>query len=154
MLQTELLISGRVGLIPLAVEEQEYLVQLIQKDERSQVSLSQIQVMMTMFCKHSWRVMYNGFPFGVGLALEVNGQWILEGLKDKSVKGVPFSASIEAGKLMRDFLFRETEVLFTYARVEQRAIQYLCEKLGFRNIGIQNGLVMYRKEKVCQSSGQ
>lgn len=144
MIQTALK-GKRVILEPL--EDINYFLDLINKDNKYQYPVDQIKEMIEKDGQEFWSIILNGTRRGVVGYFKFNGIYALESFKDHSQPSTGISYSIEVGNLVLDYLFTLTNKVRTCARVEDKAVQILCKKLGFKQINSMNNLIIYEKEK-------
>jgi hypothetical protein len=139
------LIGKRVRLEPLL--DIDYLINLAYEDNKHLYTKEELNKLIDEnFCEF-WSIYLDGTRRGVAGYFVVSGVWILEALKDKSIKGTGISYSIEVGNLILDYMFQKTNKVRTSARIEDKGIQILCLKLGFKEIFRKDNLVIYEKER-------
>lgn len=139
------LIGKRLTLEPLL--DIDYLINLAFDDNKHLYTKEELHKLTTNnFCEF-WSVYLDGVRRGVVGYFVVQGVWILEALKDKTIKGGGISYSIEAGNLVLDYIFQKTDKVRTSARIEDKGVQILCLKLGFKELFRKDNLVIYEKER-------
>jgi hypothetical protein len=146
---SETLCGEHVTLQPL--KDIEYAIDLAYKENKFRYPREQMADMFIAFGQEFWEAYFDGGRWGVVGYFKFDGAYVMEALVDHSVSSMGLRGSIEGGKLMMEYLFARTDKINTCARVEDRAIQILCRKLGFREIDQQQGLIIYGKERQqCQ----
>ena len=149
-----------VKLVPFQGQRDwDYLMDLAEMDEGHYATREQIAESVRTYGFLFWVIEHDGVRSGVGLCLKVNENFLMEALKDKSVSGSSLKHSIEVGQMMLDQIFKFTNVVHTCARAEDKAIQILCRKLKFIEMGIVTSpygkIMLFQKEKnLCQSLRQ
>lgn len=154
---TDRVLRGRyVELIPFrGIEDWNYFLDLVEMDEGKHATREWMTEEISKYGLFFWSLISGGTRFGVGMCLKVNGQYLMEGLKDKRVLGLSIKHSVESGQLMTEYILGLTDIVYTCAREKDRAIQILCRKIGFSKIGTVGspfgGIVLFQKEKPCLS---
>ena len=92
-----------------------------------------------------WEVYAKDSLLGVIGYFKVNGYYTLEGIKDPDAKLKGLVYSIEAAKMVMNYLSVVTDTIRTCAKPKDKAIQALCIKLGFKKLGIENNFIVYEK---------
>lgn len=132
MIQTA--IKGkRVTLEPLG--NIEYFIDLSCKENKYQESEDSIRSLISNYGGEFWSIHLNGTMRGAVGYFKFGNSYLLEALKDRNQPPTGISYSIEVGNLMLDYLFELTDKVKTFARFEDKAVQILCKKLGFKESG-------------------
>ncbi len=123
----------------------DYLLDLADKDNKHAYSKLEIKELVDNYGCEFWTIQLNGTRRGIVGYFKINGVYILEALKDHDAPPTGIGYSIEVGNLMLDYMFQITDKIRTMARVDDKAIQILCKKLGFKQIDIKDNLIIYEK---------
>lgn len=140
--------SKRLTLVPL--RNFEYFIQLAEEDNKGKHTREEVESLINDHCGEFWVIDLGGIPRGVIGYFKINCFYVMEALKDHSAPPTGISFSIEAGRLLLDYMFKFTDKIRTCARVEDKSIQILCTKLGFKTIFEKDGYLIYEREmKPC-----
>ena len=93
-----------------------------------------------------WDVYVNGLKQGVVCHFVVNGHHGLEALADRTNGGPGFSNSVKIGRMAIGRIFSMTDKVRTCATVQDKVVNYLCKKIGFKKIGENYGMNVYEME--------
>jgi hypothetical protein len=140
-----LIVNDNICLKP--IQDLQKFVDLAYEDNKRDYTKEQLNCLVATYGKGFWDVLVKGEYKGVVGYFVIDGCYILEALRDHSKGIFGISNSIAVGKFMLEHLFNETNEIRTLARVEDKAIQILCNKLGFKEISRENNLIFYKKEK-------
>ena len=99
--------------------------------------------------RYFWTVRIDGQRRGVVYILQLGDKYILEALKDKTLTGrTGLQISLAVGRMVLGFMAGITDTIYTCARPQDKAIQALCHKLGFKVLGNRNQeIIVYRREE-------
>lgn len=133
----------RVTLKPL--NDSQYLYNLVDLNNGPKGEGEAKKVLET-YENEFWEVYSGNSRLGVIGYLQVNGFYTLEGIKDPDagLKGLVYS--MEAAKLVLNYLSKFTDIVRTCARSKDKSIQILCDKLEFDKIMIRDNFIIYEKE--------
>lgn len=140
------LVHGNIRLEP--TDDTGYLVSLADKDNGHQYPREEIEKLVRDYGKEFWKVYIDDTLRGIACYLLIGDIYAIEALVDRSTAGTGLKNSVKIGKVIMDYLFTLTDKIRTCARVEDKAIQHLCDKLGFTQICMKDGLIIYEKEKI------
>ena len=133
----------RVTLKPL--EDLIYFYNLIDDNNGFKRGNEEAKELLEIYENEFWEVYAKNSLLGVIGYFKVGDCYVLEGIKDPdaNLKGLVYS--IEAAKMVMNYLSVVTDIIRTCARPKDKAIQALCIKLGFKKIGIENNFIVYEK---------
>ena len=98
---------------------------------------------ITKHAKEFWTVLFKGQVVGIIGYYEVDGEYVLESIKDRNAPRLGMVGALETGNLVIDYL---NQPIKTSVKLEEKAIQSLALKLGFKELSRTNKFVLYKKE--------
>jgi len=123
-----------------------YFLDLADRDNKYEYSRNETRDFINKCGCEFWKVYAKGEAIGVVGYFKVNGYYVLEGLKDKDAPA-HYRYSMEAARLVMDYVFRFADKIRTCARVNDKAVQILCRKLEFKEYARKDYLILYEKER-------
>jgi len=129
-----------------STKDVDYFCALAQENNKHKTSLEETRSLFLDYGIEFWKVYLKDELKGIIGYFKVNEYYILEGLVDKRTR-LGLVNSIKLTNVIIDYMFKFTDKIRTCARVEDRAIQILCGKLGFKQLAIKDGIIVYEKEK-------
>jgi len=145
MITQTLLHGKRVILEPL--EDIDYFLDLVEKDNKKLCTREEVLDYIKTNGGEFWLISLDNIRRGVVGYFKVNGQYIMEAIKDHSAPLTGISYSVEVGNLVLEYMFNLTNKIKTCAMVKDKSIQILCRKLGFIEINRKKDIIIYEKEK-------
>lgn len=124
----------------------DYVLNLAEIDNKREYSREQIKELFNNPYEF-WGIFLKGKIRGVVGWFKIGEVYLMEALKDKSKPATGISYSIEVGELFLNYMFSFTNKVRTCAKIGDKAIQILCLKLGFKELWVKDGLIIYEKER-------
>jgi len=131
-------------LVPL--KDLNYLIDLSVIENKGEYTREEITDTVNKYGREFWTVEIDGECLGVIGYFQIGEYYILEALKDHSKSNIGITNSIKAGHEVIETMRRFTNKIRTIARERDKAIQILCKKMGFNEIGTDSGYIIYEKE--------
>lgn len=135
-----MILEGKhIKLIP--VENNDYTIELISR--YFNVPRSKVEDYVELNAKEFWTVLFKDKVVGIIGYYLIDGEYILESIKDKDAPRVGMVGAVETGNLVIDYL---KQPLTTAVKLDEKAVQSLAFKLGFKEVDRNDRFVLYKKE--------
>jgi hypothetical protein len=129
----------------------EYFIELAYEDNKHEYTKETLRDMVNSIDSKIYGVYKDSVLHGTAGYFVIDGNYFLEALQDKKVRGWSTFGSFMVGKKMLKKLFAITNAVYTTTREQDESVQFLCTRLGFEQIGVTGNLILYKKEKeLCQ----
>ena len=135
-----MILEGKqIKLVP--VESNEYAVEILSK--YFSIPKPKVEEFYNLYAQEFWTIYNRGTKVGIIGYYILDGEYIVESIKDREAPWLGMVGSKEAGNLLLDYLKQPVK---TSVKVEEKAIQALALKLGFKEASRDNNYIIYKKE--------
>jgi hypothetical protein len=135
-----MILKGKqIKLVP--VKSNKYAIDLVSR--YFDVPKPDVENYFKQYAQEFWDVYNKGKLVGIIGFYLVDGEYILESIKDKDAPTLGMVGAVETGMLALNYLNRTAT---TAVKIEVKPIQKLVGKLGFKEIMRDDKFIVYKKE--------